>query len=150
MKDEHQGMVHYHLTDRTLTWAQVLRTVKCALGEMGDIQWPHYPMRGVSYAERVRVFACAYCTVSKYIVMTSLNKMSRIQQFCHIPCFNSVCEMREVTAPVSRCNIRSLCLRELLLLLLLYYLSMTVAPLFVFDDNTIAILLAPHWRLASR
>uniref|UniRef100_A0A4W6G927 ATP binding cassette subfamily A member 3 n=1 Tax=Lates calcarifer TaxID=8187 RepID=A0A4W6G927_LATCA len=24
LKDEHQGMVHYHLTDKTLTWAQVL------------------------------------------------------------------------------------------------------------------------------
>ncbi len=23
LKDEHQGMVHYHLTDKTLTWAQV-------------------------------------------------------------------------------------------------------------------------------
>lgn len=23
LKDEHHGMVHYHLTDKTLTWAQV-------------------------------------------------------------------------------------------------------------------------------
>lgn len=23
LKDSHQGMVHYHLTDKTLTWAQV-------------------------------------------------------------------------------------------------------------------------------
>ncbi|XP_061703260.1 phospholipid-transporting ATPase ABCA3 isoform X2 [Syngnathoides biaculeatus] len=30
LKDEHQGMVHYHLTDRTLTWAQVFGTLEAA------------------------------------------------------------------------------------------------------------------------
>ncbi|XP_077413237.1 phospholipid-transporting ATPase ABCA3 [Vanacampus margaritifer] len=30
MKDEHQGMVHYHLTDKTLTWAQVFGTLEAA------------------------------------------------------------------------------------------------------------------------
>lgn len=27
LKDEHHGMVHYHLTDKTLTWAQVSETL---------------------------------------------------------------------------------------------------------------------------
>uniref|UniRef100_A0A672ZRB1 ABC transporter domain-containing protein n=1 Tax=Sphaeramia orbicularis TaxID=375764 RepID=A0A672ZRB1_9TELE len=30
LKDEHQGMVHYHLTDKTLTWAQVFGTLEAA------------------------------------------------------------------------------------------------------------------------
>ncbi|KAM9392247.1 phospholipid-transporting ATPase ABCA3 [Pholidichthys leucotaenia] len=30
LKDEHQGMVHYHLTDRALTWAQVFGTLEAA------------------------------------------------------------------------------------------------------------------------
>ncbi|MBN3275901.1 ABCA3 protein, partial [Polyodon spathula] len=30
LKDEHQGMVHYHLTDTTLTWAQVFGTMEAA------------------------------------------------------------------------------------------------------------------------
>uniref|UniRef100_A0A8C1MEL3 ATP binding cassette subfamily A member 3 n=1 Tax=Cyprinus carpio TaxID=7962 RepID=A0A8C1MEL3_CYPCA len=30
LKDEHQGMVHYHLTDKTLTWAQVFGVLETA------------------------------------------------------------------------------------------------------------------------
>uniref|UniRef100_A0AAZ3PIM6 ABC transporter domain-containing protein n=1 Tax=Oncorhynchus tshawytscha TaxID=74940 RepID=A0AAZ3PIM6_ONCTS len=30
LTDEHQGMVHYHLTDKTLTWAQVFGTLEAA------------------------------------------------------------------------------------------------------------------------
>uniref|UniRef100_A0AAY4BFC7 ABC transporter domain-containing protein n=1 Tax=Denticeps clupeoides TaxID=299321 RepID=A0AAY4BFC7_9TELE len=30
LKDEHQGMVHYHLTDKSLTWAQVFGTLEAA------------------------------------------------------------------------------------------------------------------------
>uniref|UniRef100_A0A8C2WQI7 ATP binding cassette subfamily A member 3 n=1 Tax=Cyclopterus lumpus TaxID=8103 RepID=A0A8C2WQI7_CYCLU len=30
LKDEHQGMVHYHLTDKTLSWAQVFGTLEAA------------------------------------------------------------------------------------------------------------------------
>uniref|UniRef100_A0A6Q2XA99 ABC transporter domain-containing protein n=1 Tax=Esox lucius TaxID=8010 RepID=A0A6Q2XA99_ESOLU len=30
LKDEHQAMVHYHLTDKTLTWAQVFGTLEAA------------------------------------------------------------------------------------------------------------------------
>uniref|UniRef100_A0A8B9KRI7 ATP-binding cassette, sub-family A (ABC1), member 3b n=1 Tax=Astyanax mexicanus TaxID=7994 RepID=A0A8B9KRI7_ASTMX len=30
LKDEHQGMVHYHLTDKMLTWAQVFGTLEAA------------------------------------------------------------------------------------------------------------------------
>uniref|UniRef100_A0A3Q1GTA6 ATP-binding cassette, sub-family A (ABC1), member 3b n=1 Tax=Acanthochromis polyacanthus TaxID=80966 RepID=A0A3Q1GTA6_9TELE len=30
LKDEHQGMVHYHLTDKALTWAQVFGTLEAA------------------------------------------------------------------------------------------------------------------------
>ncbi|TRY96422.1 hypothetical protein DNTS_021457 [Danionella cerebrum] len=30
LKDEHQGMVHYHLTDRSLTWAQVFGVLETA------------------------------------------------------------------------------------------------------------------------
>ncbi|KAM8824363.1 phospholipid-transporting ATPase ABCA3 isoform 1-T4 [Synchiropus picturatus] len=30
LKDEHQGMVHYHLTDEKLTWAQVFGTLEAA------------------------------------------------------------------------------------------------------------------------
>uniref|UniRef100_A0A674NSB8 ATP binding cassette subfamily A member 3 n=1 Tax=Takifugu rubripes TaxID=31033 RepID=A0A674NSB8_TAKRU len=30
LKDSHQGMVHYHLTDKTLTWAQVFGTLEAA------------------------------------------------------------------------------------------------------------------------
>nr|XP_061805523.1 phospholipid-transporting ATPase ABCA3-like [Nerophis lumbriciformis] len=30
LKDEHQGMVHYHLTDKKLTWAQVFGTLEAA------------------------------------------------------------------------------------------------------------------------
>ncbi|XP_035035732.2 phospholipid-transporting ATPase ABCA3 [Hippoglossus stenolepis] len=30
LKDAHQGMVHYHLTDKTLTWAQVFGTLEAA------------------------------------------------------------------------------------------------------------------------
>ncbi|XP_058851719.1 phospholipid-transporting ATPase ABCA3-like isoform X1 [Acipenser ruthenus] len=30
LKDEHQGMVHYHLTDTTVTWAQVFGTMEAA------------------------------------------------------------------------------------------------------------------------
>ncbi|MGH0173668.1 UNVERIFIED_CONTAM: hypothetical protein FKN15_075354 [Acipenser sinensis] len=30
LKDEHQGMVHYHLTDTTLTWARVFGTMEAA------------------------------------------------------------------------------------------------------------------------
>ncbi|XP_075880377.1 phospholipid-transporting ATPase ABCA3 [Nelusetta ayraudi] len=30
LKDEHHGMVHYHLTDKTLTWAQVFGTLEAA------------------------------------------------------------------------------------------------------------------------
>ena len=29
LKDEHQGMVHYHLTDKSLTWAQVRDSRSC-------------------------------------------------------------------------------------------------------------------------
>uniref|UniRef100_A0A8C5A8T7 ABC transporter domain-containing protein n=1 Tax=Gadus morhua TaxID=8049 RepID=A0A8C5A8T7_GADMO len=30
LKDEHQGMVHYHLTDKSLSWAQVFGTLEAA------------------------------------------------------------------------------------------------------------------------
>ncbi|XP_034781951.2 phospholipid-transporting ATPase ABCA3-like [Acipenser ruthenus] len=35
LKDEHQGMVHYHLTDTTLTWAQVFGTMEAAKEKYG-------------------------------------------------------------------------------------------------------------------
>ncbi|XP_035254594.1 LOW QUALITY PROTEIN: ATP-binding cassette sub-family A member 3 [Anguilla anguilla] len=35
LKDEHQGMVHYHLTDKTLTWAQVFGTMEAAKEKYG-------------------------------------------------------------------------------------------------------------------
>ncbi|XP_036408284.1 ATP-binding cassette sub-family A member 3 [Megalops cyprinoides] len=35
LKDEHQGMVHYHLTDKTLTWAQVFGTLEGAKEKYG-------------------------------------------------------------------------------------------------------------------
>uniref|UniRef100_A0A8C9SU04 ATP binding cassette subfamily A member 3 n=1 Tax=Scleropages formosus TaxID=113540 RepID=A0A8C9SU04_SCLFO len=35
LKDEHQGMVHYHLTDKTLTWAQVFGTLEAAKEKYG-------------------------------------------------------------------------------------------------------------------
>ena len=30
MKDEHQGMVHYHITDPSLTWAKIFGTMERA------------------------------------------------------------------------------------------------------------------------
>ncbi|XP_066546484.1 phospholipid-transporting ATPase ABCA3 [Amia ocellicauda] len=35
LKDEHQGMVHYHLTDKALTWAQVFGTMEAAKEKYG-------------------------------------------------------------------------------------------------------------------
>ncbi|XP_061079781.1 phospholipid-transporting ATPase ABCA3 [Conger conger] len=35
LKDEHQGMVHYHLTDKSLTWAQVFGTMEAAKEKYG-------------------------------------------------------------------------------------------------------------------
>ncbi|XP_015215344.2 phospholipid-transporting ATPase ABCA3 isoform X1 [Lepisosteus oculatus] len=35
LKDEHQGMVHYHLTDKSLTWAQVFGTLEAAKEKYG-------------------------------------------------------------------------------------------------------------------
>lgn len=34
LKDEHQGMVHYHLTDKTLTWAQVRQQITSAVSHL--------------------------------------------------------------------------------------------------------------------
>ncbi|XP_030646569.1 ATP-binding cassette sub-family A member 3 [Chanos chanos] len=35
LKDEHQGMVHYHLTEKSLTWAQVFGTLEAAKEKYG-------------------------------------------------------------------------------------------------------------------
>ncbi len=73
LKDEHQGMVHYHLTDKTLTWAQVrLRNMQ---SKHSDVPIYIYAFSRRFYPKRLTVHS-GYTFFSQYVCSLGIEPMT--------------------------------------------------------------------------
>ncbi|KAM3597560.1 uncharacterized protein V6R79_006150 [Siganus canaliculatus] len=82
LKDAHQGMVHYHLTDKALTWAQVFGTLEAAK-EKYSIE--DYCVSQISLEQVFLSFAqFQHCTESGRNPTTLLAVVSLLLFFCYV------------------------------------------------------------------